>query len=118
MAAGEGRRCRPLTQTRSKVMLPVGNRPFMEHMIGYADSYDIVVPGPSDGLQPLHALYSKRCLAPIKKLIDADNLKITGFYRGLKTFVIKDDAIRHYDPKGEMFLNINSKMDLERVSSH
>ncbi|MEI8004182.1 MAG: sugar phosphate nucleotidyltransferase, partial [Methanothrix sp.] len=24
LAAGEGRRCRPLTQTRSKVMLPVG----------------------------------------------------------------------------------------------
>ena len=33
MAAGEGRRCRPLTQTRSKVMLPVGNRPFMEYVI-------------------------------------------------------------------------------------
>ena len=33
LAAGEGRRCRPLTQTRSKVMLPVGNRPFMEHVI-------------------------------------------------------------------------------------
>lgn len=32
LAAGEGRRCRPLTQTRSKVMLPVGNRPFMEHV--------------------------------------------------------------------------------------
>ena len=33
LAAGEGRRCRPLTQNRSKVMLPVGNRPFMEHVI-------------------------------------------------------------------------------------
>lgn len=33
LAAGEGRRCRPLTQTKSKVMLPVGNRPFMEHAI-------------------------------------------------------------------------------------
>ena len=33
LAAGEGRRCRPLTQTKSKVMLPVGNKPFMEHVI-------------------------------------------------------------------------------------
>lgn len=33
LAAGEGRRCRPLTQTRSKVLLPVGNRPFMEHVV-------------------------------------------------------------------------------------
>lgn len=48
MAAGEGRRCRPLTQTRSKVMLPVGNRPFMEHVIlalaanGIKDLYVVV----------------------------------------------------------------------------
>ncbi len=33
LAAGEGRRCRPLTQTRSKVMLSVRNRPIMEHVI-------------------------------------------------------------------------------------
>ncbi|MDM7934714.1 MAG: sugar phosphate nucleotidyltransferase, partial [Methanothrix sp.] len=33
LAAGEGRRCRPLTQTRSKVMLPVGNRPLLEHVV-------------------------------------------------------------------------------------
>lgn len=48
LAAGEGRRCRPLTQTRSKVMLPVGNRPFMEHVIialaanGIKDLYIVV----------------------------------------------------------------------------
>jgi len=48
LAAGEGRRCRPLTQTRSKVMLPVGNRPFMEHVIralasnGVKDLYIVV----------------------------------------------------------------------------
>lgn len=48
MAAGEGRRCRPLTQTRSKVMLPVGNRPFMEYVIralaanGIEDIYVVV----------------------------------------------------------------------------
>lgn len=48
LAAGEGRRCRPLTQTRSKVMLPVGNRPFMEHVInalaenGIQDLYIVV----------------------------------------------------------------------------
>ena len=41
MAAGEGRRCRPLTQTRSKVMLPVGNRPFMEHVISALAANDI-----------------------------------------------------------------------------
>jgi glucose-1-phosphate thymidylyltransferase len=33
LAAGEGLRCRPLTLTRSKVMLPVANRPILEYII-------------------------------------------------------------------------------------
>lgn len=33
LAAGEGLRCRPLTLTRSKVMLPVVNRPLLEHIV-------------------------------------------------------------------------------------
>ncbi len=33
LAAGEGKRCRPLTLTRSKVMLAVGNKPILEHVI-------------------------------------------------------------------------------------
>lgn len=33
LAAGEGMRCRPLTATRSKVMLPVANKPILEHVI-------------------------------------------------------------------------------------
>jgi glucose-1-phosphate thymidylyltransferase len=41
LAAGEGRRCRPLTQKRSKVMLPVGNRPFMEHVIKALSANDV-----------------------------------------------------------------------------
>jgi len=33
LAAGEGVRCTPLTNTRSKVMLPVANRPILEYVI-------------------------------------------------------------------------------------
>ncbi len=33
LAAGEGLRCSPLTLTRSKVMLPVANKPLLEHII-------------------------------------------------------------------------------------
>ncbi|MFC1942317.1 bifunctional sugar-1-phosphate nucleotidylyltransferase/acetyltransferase [Chloroflexota bacterium] len=33
LAAGEGSRMRPLTYTRPKVMLPIANRPIMEHLL-------------------------------------------------------------------------------------
>jgi bifunctional UDP-N-acetylglucosamine pyrophosphorylase/glucosamine-1-phosphate N-acetyltransferase len=33
LAAGEGKRMRPLTSNRSKVMLPVAGKPILEHLI-------------------------------------------------------------------------------------
>lgn len=36
LAAGEGTRLRPLTKTRPKPMLPVGNKPLLEHVLGAA----------------------------------------------------------------------------------
>ena len=33
LAAGEGKRMRPLTAKRPKVMLPLANRPMLEHLV-------------------------------------------------------------------------------------
>jgi glucose-1-phosphate thymidylyltransferase len=41
LAAGEGLRCRPLTLTRSKVMLPVANKPILEYIISALAQNDI-----------------------------------------------------------------------------
>ncbi len=96
--------------------MPFLNRSFIEHMIERADKYDVVVPEASDGFQPLHAIYSKRCLNPIKKLMDANNLKITDFYKGLKILVIPGEEIATFDPGQKQFINVNTKEDLEKIS--
>ncbi|HEV3463435.1 MAG TPA: sugar phosphate nucleotidyltransferase, partial [Actinomycetota bacterium] len=46
MAGGEGTRLRPLTANQPKPMLPVGNRPIMEHIVRHIRDHgfkDIVV---------------------------------------------------------------------------
>ncbi|MGO9139062.1 MAG: molybdenum cofactor guanylyltransferase [Syntrophales bacterium] len=97
--------------------MPFLNKSFIEHMIECVDRYDVVVPEPPNGLQPLHAIYSKRCLPAIKKLMNADSLKITGFYRGLKTLTVEKETIKSFDPEGKMFLNVNTRKDFEHISS-
>jgi mannose-1-phosphate guanylyltransferase len=41
LAAGEGTRLRPLTLTRPKPMVPIGDRPLLEHTIGWLRRYGI-----------------------------------------------------------------------------
>ena len=97
--------------------MPFLNISFIKHMAECAHGYDIVVPRSADGLQPLHAVYSKKCLPLMKKLIDRNQLKITGFFRGLKTLEITEDAINSFDPEGRMFINVNTRGDFEQLTS-
>jgi molybdenum cofactor guanylyltransferase len=96
--------------------MPFLNREFIEYMISHLDNYDIVVPGTADGVQPLHAIYAKRCVPVIRKLLEADKLKITGFYKGFRTLNIEEREIRPFDPEGRIFLNVNTQEDLQRIS--
>src|ERR1700722_15159927 len=50
MAGGEGTRLRPLTSNQPKPMMPIANRPMMEHIVELLKKHgfdDIVVTGPS-----------------------------------------------------------------------
>jgi molybdenum cofactor guanylyltransferase len=96
--------------------MPFLNPDFIRYMIEQAGRYDVIVPEIPAGLEPLHAIYSKECIQPIKKLIDKDNLKIIDFYRPSKTLRIHIDVIKQFDPENRMFLNINSLKDVEKLA--
>jgi molybdopterin-guanine dinucleotide biosynthesis protein A len=96
--------------------MPFLNSAFMEYLITRASGYDIVVPETSDGLQPLNAIYSRRCLPTIRGLLDRNRLKIIGFYPGHAQLKISAETIRSYDPEGRMFMNINTHDDLTQLA--
>jgi molybdopterin-guanine dinucleotide biosynthesis protein A len=97
--------------------MPFLDRPFIEYMRGLCANHDIVVPKLPDGLQPLHAIYSRRCIPAIKRLLNLDQLKITGFYKGLNTLMISEEVIRKFDPAEKIFMNVNTQEDLEMILS-
>jgi molybdopterin-guanine dinucleotide biosynthesis protein A len=95
--------------------MPFLDRSFLEYMVRRSEGYDIVVPAPSDGLQPLHAVYARRCLPVIRGLIERNRLKITGFYPGNRLLKLSPEVIRSFDPEGRMFLNVNTPEDLRKL---
>ncbi len=81
-------------------------------LLNKVEDYDAVVPRTEDGLQPLHALYSKDCLSPIKELIDHGGLKIIDFYEKARVRVIDEVEFRSLDPDRDSFLNVNTPEEL------
>lgn len=95
--------------------MPYLNKDFISYLAQQAEKNDIVVPQLSDGFQPLYAVYSKNCLAPIKRNLEADKLKITGFYKGMRVLTVTEEIINSFNENGKLFLNINTPKELEKI---
>ena len=98
--------------------MPFLNTAFIEYMVLQADKgYDIIVPAPLDGLQPLHAIYARRSLPDIRSRLDRNRLQIKGFYPGRRILEISPETLHTFDPEERMFLNVNTPEDLQKLSS-
>ena len=84
---------------------------------------DVLVVKLSNGLQPLHARYSKRCAPIIEQMIQEGDLKIQNLVAkpGLTVEIIQETLFDDIDPHRQSFMNINTPADLEfarKTSSH
>ncbi|OIP29562.1 MAG: hypothetical protein AUK23_10635 [Deltaproteobacteria bacterium CG2_30_43_15] len=95
--------------------MPFLNKGFIDYMVSKAGNFDAVVPLSSDGLEPLHAIYSKRCIRHIETQLESDDLKITNFYPKVRVKEISHHEILSFDPKSSLFFNINTTEDMEKV---
>jgi molybdopterin-guanine dinucleotide biosynthesis protein MobB len=84
------------------------------------DSFDAVVPRDVGGLQPLCAVYSRRTLAALEQMLDADERRIDLIFERVHTDYVDLADGRFGDPR-ELFLNVNTPSDLEaarRLAAH
>lgn len=95
--------------------MPSLNMDFILYMIEQAGRYDIVVPELSAGYQALHAIYSRRCLPGIKKMMMSDQLKIAGLFKEKRLLKITEEKIKLYDQDGRLFLNINTPEEFANI---
>ena len=84
-------------------------------MIDQAPGFDLIVPRIGDYFEPLHAVYSRRCLKIIEKLIYEGELKINRIFDFVRVKYISPEEIDRFDPKHLSFFNINTAADLEKA---
>lgn len=97
--------------------MPFLNPSLIRFLMGLAQGYDIVIPRTPDGLQPLHATYSRRCLPFIEVLLRQENQRILDFFPKVKKREVMPEELLAYDPELRSFINVNTPEDLGRLKS-
>jgi molybdenum cofactor guanylyltransferase len=97
--------------------MPFINPSLVSYLTDRVEGYDAVVPRTADGLQPLHALYSKSCLGAIRRIMDEKKTKVIDFYPLVNLKVIPERDFSSLTGWQRSFLNINTPEDLEQIGA-
>lgn len=91
--------------------MPFVRKGFLEYLGNLNEDYDAIVPKTGQYLQPLCAIYNKRCINPIEKSIEKGRYKIVDLYQMIKIKFILEEEIKHFGKIDETFRNINMPME-------
>ncbi len=94
--------------------MPFLSESLIRHMVDVRDDFDVVVPRMDWMLEPLHALYSKKCLPVIRETIRQDQHQILKCFAELRVRFVDEEELRLWDPELRSFFNINKPQDLPR----
>ncbi|MBU1195099.1 MAG: molybdenum cofactor guanylyltransferase [Proteobacteria bacterium] len=93
---------------------PFLNPELIQHIVGKIQpGCDVIVPRTPDGLEPLSAVYSKRCIPRIEENLENNIFMIKKIFRKKKVKEIPVDELQNFDPEMRFSFNINTPEDLE-----
>ena len=97
--------------------MPFLNVDLLHYLMSVSEGCDAVIPRIGKMIEPLHAVYSHKCLEPIQFQIEAGNLKISDLLDRIKVRYVERDEIERFDPQHLSFMNINSEEDLKKAKA-
>ncbi len=95
--------------------MPFLSRPLLRYLVGLSSQFDAVVPRLPDGVEPLHAVYTKACLDPIRRALARGEKRIISFFADICLRYVEPAEIAVFDPEFRSFMNLNTPADLEAI---
>jgi len=93
--------------------MPLLSLPLLRYMIKLSPHFDVVIPRVGENVEPLHAVYGKACLLPMKEQLDRGERRVVCFHPSVRIRYIEEPNIDVFDPQRLSFFNINTPHDLE-----
>lgn len=80
----------------------------IRHIVARGREADLSIPLSDKGYEPLHALYSKRCLPVMERCLAGGRLRIVSILAELKVREVSAAEVALFDPDFRCFSNINT----------
>lgn len=116
--------------------MPFLNPQLLEALISFSFGYDIVIPSVADpnkpkreldraqietakklDLHPLHAVYRKTCLEPMRAAIMRNDLRMISFHENVRVRIVRAIEIDVFDPQHTSLWNVNTPQELARAET-
>ena len=95
--------------------LPFLNVSLIRTMIEQRNGCDLLIPKSRRGLEPLHAIYTERCLPAMKDQIRQNRWSLEAFAKRVGLCIL-DPALFHLlDPEELSFFNVNTQRELKEA---
>ncbi|OGQ75383.1 MAG: hypothetical protein A2235_05290 [Deltaproteobacteria bacterium RIFOXYA2_FULL_42_10] len=95
--------------------MPFLNKEVISKMMIILNGCSAIVPYIMGRYQPLHAIYSKKCLKPMAEMIKNKDLRITNLFQKIKIKRLEEKDWLSSEPVLSSVDNINTREDLHRV---
>ncbi len=96
--------------------MPFMNMDLVKDMISKLDNYDSVVPQIDSHLQPLSAVYSRKCMPVLTDCLENNKLKLVRIFEEFDALVLPRSELEKYGIVEEIFLNVNDIQALDRAT--
>ncbi len=98
--------------------MPFLNPDLIRYMVGLRNEknrFDVVIPRITWKLEALHAVYGKKCISPVEKLIHSEKYQIVRLFDYVSVRYVEMTEIVRFDPELRSFLNINRPEELQKL---
>ena len=109
------------TATRPYAFFAACDAPFVKREVIEAileriePGIDVVIPETETGIEPLCAVYSKKCLVPAERNLRRKNFQIRRMFKKLRVRTVSQKVLTACDPERISFFNINTPEDLDKA---
>ncbi len=98
--------------------MPFLNIGLLAYMLQRSVNFDLTIPRVGKLIEPLHAVYTRNCLTPIRNLLRANRLQVKSLLDLVTVRYVETEEISRFDPKHLSFFNVNTQAELNMAREH